>query len=162
MDTLLVDYFFPLMGIGALIAIGLLLYIIRGKKDVDAPLDGNDIEGAHFNPTKIEPVQFEPVQTDIEAEVRMLVDFGNNAEAIRVLQKKMGFDPQDAKDVVSQMAHGAPVRMLPGDSSATTESGLDVEARQLVSDGKLITAIMLVREQKGLGLKEAKAYVDQL
>jgi ribosomal protein L7/L12 len=162
MDNFLADNFFLLMGTGALIAIGLLLYIMRGQKPANTAITGPAIEAVQFEPASFEPVNFEPVQTDVEAEVRMLVDFGNNAEAIRVLQKKIGFDLQDAKAVVSQMGHGTPLRVLSSDSTATTESGPDAEARQLVSDGKLITAITLVREQKGLGLKEAKAYVERL
>ena len=155
MDKFLADYFFPLMGVGTLIAIGLLLYIIRGQKSADTTV--NDSAPAPF-----EPVHFEPVQTDVEAEVRMLVDFGNNAEAIRVIQEKLGFDLQDAKDLVKQMAHGTPVPMPQSDGPSAAENDSDAELRQLVSDGKLITAINLVREQKGLGLKEAKAYIDRL
>ncbi len=147
MDKFLADYFFPLMGLGALIAAGLLIYIVRGKKSAD------DAVGS---------IDFEPVQPDLEAEVRMLVDFGNNAEAVRVLQEKIGFDLQDAKDVAEQMAHGTPVPMPQSDATPETEDNSDAEARLLISDGKLISAIKLVREKKGLGLKEAKAYVERL
>ena len=147
MDKFLADYFFPLMGVGALIAIGLLLYIVRGQKSAYPSAAGDD---------------FEPAQPDIEAEVRMLVDFGNNAEAIRVLQQKIGFDLQDAKDVVRQMTPGTPVPVLQSDATAATEDDTDDEARALASDGKLISAINLVREKNGLGLKEAKAYVERL
>ena len=147
MDKFLADYFFPLMGVGALIAIGLLLYIVRGRKSAYPSAAGDD---------------FEPAQPDIEAEVRMLVDFGNNAEAIRVLQQKVGFDLQDAKDVVRQMTPGTPVPVLQSDATAATEDDTDDEARALASDGKLISAINLVREKNGLGLKEAKAYVERL
>lgn len=147
MDKFLADYFFPLMGVGALIAIGLLLYIVRGQKSAYPSAAGDD---------------FEPAQPDIEAEVRMLVDFGNNAEAIRVLQQKVGFDLQDAKDVVRQMTPGTPVPVLQSDATAATEDDTDDEARALASDGKLISAINLVREKNGLGLKEAKAYVERL
>jgi ribosomal protein L7/L12 len=147
MDNFLADYFFPLMGAGALIAIGLLFYIVRGQKSADTTAAGD---------------VFEAVQPDIEAEVRMLVDFGNDAEAIRVLQQKIGFDLQDAKDVVRLMAPGTPVPMPQDGATPTTEDGTDAEARALASDGKLISAIKLVREKKGLGLKEAKAYVERL
>ena len=147
MDKFLADYFFPLMSVGALIAIGLLIYIVRGQKSAYPSAACDD---------------FEPAQPDIEAEVRMLVDFGNNAEAIRVLQQKIGFDLQDAKDVVRQMTPGTPVPVLQSDATAATEDDTDDEARALASDGKLISAINLVREKNGLGLKEAKAYVERL
>ena len=152
MDKLLADYFFPLMGLGALIAAGLLVYILRGQKSAGAVVASADFE----------PVNFEPVQTDIEAEVRMLVDFGNTAEAIRVVQNKMGLDPNDAKELVGAMEHGVAISTLPNADAPASKNDNDADLRQLASEGKLITAIQLVRERNGLDVKQAKAYVERL
>jgi hypothetical protein len=152
MDKFLADYFFQIMGVGALVAVGLLLYIVRGNKSAKDTVDTFD------------NANFEPVQSDVETEVRMLVDYGNSTGAIRVLQEKMGFDPSDAKDIVSAMEHGAPIPVsADGASSAENhETDHDTEARALVAAGRLISAINLVRERKGLDLKQAKAYVERL
>jgi ribosomal protein L7/L12 len=152
MDNFLADYFFPLMGAGALLVIGLLIVIIRGNKKSGAAFSGNVSEPSFAAATP----------ADIDAEVRMLIGYGNKMEAIRVVREKLGLDLKDAKDLVDAMEHGAPIPMEDAAPSPEAMDNVDSEVRELVSAGKLIDAIKLVREQKGLGLKEAKAYVEQL
>ena len=152
MENFLENYFFPLMGAGALLVIGLLIVIIRGNKRSDAAFTGNVSEPS-FAATS---------PAHIDAEVRMLIGYGNKMEAIRVVREKLGLDLKDAKDLVDAMEHGAPIPMEHAAPSPDAADKVDSEARELVSTGKLIEAIKLVREQKDLGLKEAKAYVEQL
>ena len=47
-------------------------------------------------------------------------------------------------------------------SSIRAASALDENVRRLARSGQKIDAIRLVREEKGLGLKEAKEYVETL
>ena len=42
-------------------------------------------------------------ENDEQAEVRMLVDFGNKAAAIRVVQKKLGLDLKEAEAYVERL-----------------------------------------------------------
>ena len=99
---------------------------------------------------------------NFEFEVRMLIDYGNKNAAVRVVREKMGLDLKDATELVEAMERGAPIPLQPAAASSAQANPLDNEARELVADGKLIEAIKLVREQKGLDLKAAKQYVEQL
>ena len=99
---------------------------------------------------------------NFEFEVRILIDYGNKAAAVRVVREKIGLDLKDATELVDAMEQGAPIPIHAASPAAGQGSSIDNEARELVSSGKLIEAIKLVREQKGLDLKQAKAYVEQL
>ncbi len=54
------------------------------------------------------------------------------------------------------------VESLPPSPAPSESTDLDAEVRQLVSQGNIIEAIKLVRERTGLGLKEAKDYVERM
>lgn len=99
---------------------------------------------------------------NFEAEVRMLIDYGNKIAAIKVVREKLGLDLADAKDLVERMESGAPMPIDSNVAPVKTGGDPDFEARQLVQNGHLIEAIKLVRERKGLDLKAAKAYVERL
>lgn len=56
-----------------------------------------------------------------------------------------------------------PPRSQPGPSNAfVPQGGLTERAAQMKADGRLIEAIKMVREETGLGLREAKDLVDSL
>jgi len=94
--------------------------------------------------------------------VRILIDYGNKTEAVRIVREKLGLDLKDAKELVDKMEQGAPIPAVNDAAAATPADDGDNEARQLVTSSILIEAIKLVREQKGLDLKAAKAYVERL
>jgi ribosomal protein L7/L12 len=50
----------------------------------------------------------------------------------------------------------------PANTAHRAHNDLDVQARRLLAGGKKIEAIKLVREATGLGLMEAKDYVERL
>jgi ribosomal protein L7/L12 len=100
--------------------------------------------------------------SNFEFEVRMLIDYGNKAGAIRVVREKMGLDLKDATDIVEAMERGAPIPIQTTAPAASGGDTLHDEARELIVAGKVIEAITLVRERKGLDLKQAKAYVERL
>lgn len=117
--------------------------------------------------TEVQPVQViddftgersNIAQGNLEAEVRMLIDYGNKREAIRVLREKLGLDLKDAADLADRLEQGA---TLPAANSDPAHDA-DHDVRDLVANGHLIEAIKLVRERKGLDLKAAKAYIERL
>jgi hypothetical protein len=107
MEQILADYFYPLMGTGVIIAIGLLLYILRGNPSNSEASSGTVEDSGHASNAPAEDV-FSHTPSGIEAEVSMLIDYGNKVEAIRVVREKLGLDHKSAADLVSAMEHGAP------------------------------------------------------
>jgi ribosomal protein L7/L12 len=98
---------------------------------------------------------------ELNPEVVLQLATQNKIEAIRLVRERTGMGLKEAKDYVEALSSDRPVP-LPPSPATTASSDLDSEVRQLVSQGKLIEAIRLVRERTGMGLKEAKDYVDRL
>lgn len=95
--------------------------------------------------------------------IRRLLAEGKNIEAIKRVREHTGMGLKEAKDYVEALA-ADPFLTPPSPETATTTVPGDVEhaARQLLAEGKKIQAIKLVREHTGMGLKEAKEYVESL
>lgn len=157
----MLDYYL-LAGVGvALVLILLLRLFVRDPQASQQPSPANmQIPADDITATVIDKVK--PAPGDIDLEVRMLIDYGNKIEAIRVVREKLGLDLKDAKDLVDAMERGSPIPLAAGNPAAHQRDGTDQELRQLVNAGQLIEAIKLAREQKGLDLKAAKAYVERL
>lgn len=95
------------------------------------------------------------------AEAQAAMQGGNTIEAIRLVRKATGLGLKEAKDYVEQWKHtGVP----PEHNVASSPQSADVEqeARALRAQGNTISAIKLVRDRTGVGLKEAKDYVESL
>ena len=94
-------------------------------------------------------------------EIAKLVREGNKIDAIKLLREASGMGLKEAKDFIekdaSPTALAAVVRNAPRSGAAGIGSA---EVRQLVAQGKIIEAIKLLREQTGLGLKDAKDLVE--
>lgn len=113
------------------------------------------------------------VPTDVEAKARELVARDQKIHAIKIVREATGMGLKEAKDWVEALPH-----RLPGAANrpATTTSpvadprlqmdvvppDVEADARALVAAGQTLSAIKLVREASGLGLKEAKDWVDAL
>ena len=157
---------YVLIGIGAAIVIGVLLWLSGKKRGAaEKPFTGN----VENSPPAVGPFaenSNNETPGNFEAEVRMLIDYGNKIEAVRIVREKLGIDLNDAKDVVDKMEQGAPIPIAVPIADSTTSTirlnDEDSEIRQLVTSGRLIEAIKLARERKGLDLKQAKAYVERL
>ena len=97
------------------------------------------------------------------AEIRALLAQGNKIAAIKQLRELTGLGLKEAKDYVDAIpAPGAPppfpsagISQPPGEASLA-------EVHALAVQGQKIQAIKLYRELTGVGLKEAKDYVDSL
>jgi ribosomal protein L7/L12 len=108
---------------------------------------------------------------DVESRVRDLIARGRKIEAIKVVREHTGLGLKDAKDLVEAMQAGHPVAVSerPG-QAPPRRSGLveavppatRARATELVARDAMIQAIKLVREETGLGLKDAKDYCDAL
>lgn len=109
--------------------------------------------------------QFKRIGTDTPEPVSLSVPepIAVRLDALAVeLTEKLGFDvsPENAIGWLLQQVRPVtkPVVTLPDPNEGM--SPMDIEARDLVRQGKKIHAIKLVRERTGMGLKEAKDYVE--
>ncbi|HMO58602.1 MAG TPA: ribosomal protein L7/L12 [Roseiflexaceae bacterium] len=94
--------------------------------------------------------------TEPPADVATLLARGNKIGAIKLVREQTGLGLKEAKEYVEVLERGQtpPPITIAGGTADTVES--------LLARGNKIGAIKLVREQTGLGLKEAKEYVDDL
>ena len=106
------------------------------------------------------------ISSDPATAIRQLLDAGNKIEAIKIVRQQTNMGLKEAKDYVERLAKDE----LPvlSDTQASAPSARvapgDMESRILIllAQHQKIEAIKLVREQTGMGLKEAKDYVEAL
>jgi ribosomal protein L7/L12 len=99
-----------------------------------------------------------PVAGSVE-QVHLLARQGLKIQAIKAYRELTGAGLKDAKDYVEALEAGAqPPAVTP---AASSRSDL-AEVSALLAKGNKIAAIKLYRELTGVGLKEAKDYVDRL
>lgn len=96
-------------------------------------------------------------------EASTLVSSGKQIEAIKLVRERFGLGLKEAKDMVDGLARGGTtefqVTFQPTAPLATDHEG---DVRRLLAAGNKIEAIKRVREQTGLGLKEAKDLVEAM
>ena len=80
---------------------------------------------------------------------------GDVIEAIKLLRASTGLGLKEAKDMIDQHFRGKPVGMVAAYSGQLPSSVIAA-----LQKGNKIEAIRLLREQTGLGLKEAKDAVE--
>ena len=83
---------------------------------------------------------------------------GETIEAIKRLRAATGLGLKEAKDVIDEYASGNPVVVTGVHASQPFSDAVMQAARS----GNKIEAIKLLREQTGLGLKEAKDAIEAL
>lgn len=95
------------------------------------------------------------------AEVRRELAGGQKIRAIRIVRDATGMGLRDAKDLVERTGDDGAL----GTPAPPRAGGLDAaaaaEVRALLAAGRAVQAVKLVRNATGLGLKDAKALVDQ-
>ena len=97
------------------------------------------------------------------AEISTLVARGNKIEAIKRVRELTGLGLKEAKDYVESMPAGGVPPAPPGSQAgAPAAQGSLAEVHALAARGNTIEAIKRYRELTGVGLKEAKDYVDRL
>jgi ribosomal protein L7/L12 len=85
--------------------------------------------------------------------------------AIKLVRERTGMGLKEAKDYVEALVAGQAVTPLPPAAApppAAHPGDIDQEAQALMRADQKIAAIKLVRERTGMGLKEAKDYVERL
>jgi ribosomal protein L7/L12 len=127
---------------------------------------GGSLDGGSARPDLREalPRPAAPALTgDVEADARALMAHSKIA-AIKRVRELTDIGLKEAKDYVDALERGerpaAPATTPLAEPLAPEE--MDDAARQLVKMGNTIAAIKLVREQTGMGLQEAKEYVERL
>lgn len=145
--------------------IGLWL-VMRGRR-------GAEVVGGDQKPTaprrtatrNSSPQPATAALSPLDHHVRKLVAEGNKIEAIKAVRDHTGLGLKESKDYVEAIPNVVPLSQLARPAEAIEHADTDAmrqEATALVAQGKPIDAIKLVRERTGLGLKEAKDYVDAL
>ena len=111
-------------------------------------------------PSAIQP-SVPPVQIAAPslAEVSALLASGHKIEAIKRYRELTGVGLKEAKDYVDALDAGA---QPPAVTPVAPSVGDLAEVYALAHQGKKIEAIKRYRELTGVGLKEAKDYVDRL
>ena len=144
-------------------AIGLWL-VLRGRR---AEVVGGDQKPLASRPA-VAPAtagRATAALSPLDQHVRKLAAEGNTIEAIKAVREHTGLGLNEAKDYVEAIPNVVPLSQLARPPEAVDPADSDSlrqEAIALVAQNKSIEAIKLVRERTGLGLKEAKDYVDAL
>ena len=93
--------------------------------------------------------------TSLEQQVRSLLDQGQKIAAVKLYKDQTGVGLAVAKDAVEAMQRSAVPRSgIGGD--------LEAELLRLLGRGETLAAVKLYKEQKGVGLADAKQAVESL
>jgi ribosomal protein L7/L12 len=122
--------------------------------------------GARGARARVDPTQV-TIDAELAAQLKALYAKGDKLQAVKDLRAATGLGLADAVRIVDKL--GAKAAPAGGSAPATGRAitaniGPDhqAEIRSLVAAGDKIEAIKRVRQLTGMGLKEAKDYVDQL
>jgi ribosomal protein L7/L12 len=126
-----------------------------------------EVVGGDQKPAATRPVTAPRATTlsPLDHHVRKLVAEGHKIEAIKAVREHTGLGLKEAKDYVEAIPNVAPLANFgrPAEAIERTDAeSVRREAIALKAQNKMMEAIKLVRERTGLGLKEAKDYVDAL
>jgi|SRR5262245_11163271 len=85
-------------------------------------------------------------------------------DAIKLMRDKTGLDLSAAKDAVETLEKFPATARTPSSLMATVRRAEQTgeEVQKLVAKGRKVEAVKLIRDQTGLGLKEARELVDRL
>ena len=98
-----------------------------------------------------------------DEEIRDLLARGKKLQAIKRVRELTGMGLKEAKDYVDALPHAPPLgRLLSVHGAQPIGLEVEQEARRLLGNGDKIAAIKRVRELTGMGLKEARDYVESL
>jgi ribosomal protein L7/L12 len=104
---------------------------------------------------------------DVSERIGALVAAGQKIEAIKLLREATGLGLADAKNVIDAVGSGAPVpshvlEQIEARAADRAAEDLPADVLAAATAGNRIDAIKLLREQRGLGLKEAKDLLDRV
>lgn len=102
----------------------------------------------------------QPRGSDANDSVESLLGAGNKLAAIKLAREQRGLGLKEAKDYVEALAAGTTTSSIPSSAGTKVDTPF-VAAQTALQSGNTIEAIRLVRQATGMGLKEAKDYVEQ-
>lgn len=101
--------------------------------------------------------------TELEAQVRSLVDSHKFIEAIKLIrQHKQSIGLKEAKEIVDELARSGELKLPHNRVFSDAPVQGPERVLDLLRQGNKIMAIKELRDQTGMGLKEAKDEVDRL
>jgi ribosomal protein L7/L12 len=105
-----------------------------------------------------------PASDELEQQVRSLLDRGEKIEAIKLYREATAASLLDAKNAVEALERGGPLAepAAPQEGVAPSQGDWEHEVLKRLEAGQKIDAIRWYREQRGVGLKEAKEAVEAL
>jgi ribosomal protein L7/L12 len=89
-----------------------------------------------------------------------LIEQGRKIEAIELLRENTGISLAEAKAQIEQLSAETEGQVPPAERTGLDTPGLPEDVLALARGGRKIEAIKLLREQTGLGLKEAKERIE--
>lgn len=97
------------------------------------------------------------------AAISALITGGSKIEAIKRVRELTGLGLKEAKDYVEGLPLAGTIPALPPSANVAPAASADLsEVHLLAQQGHKIEAIKCYRQLTGVGLKEAKDYVDRL
>ena len=113
--------------------------------------------------SRIDPTQVS-IDPALAAQVRELYAKGDKLPAVKALRAATGLGLADAIRIADKLGAGAQPTKPAIAKSLQANIGPDheQELQSLVAAGQQIQAIKLVRELTGMGLQDAKNYIDRL
>ena len=101
-------------------------------------------------------------RSDVEQQIRELAARGEKIQAIKLLREATGWGLAEAKAAVDALEAGRALPELPTVvARPTAPSDLPPDVRATAEGGNRILAIKMLRERTGLGLAEAKDWLDR-
>jgi ribosomal protein L7/L12 len=143
----------------SLIIIAIIVFVVafwvfhRLQQSPETPVKTSRIEKQQKSAQSLPPY--------LQAEIQTLLTQNKKIAAIKKVRKYTGLGLKEAKDYVEALSKsGATGAEIPLKVGITPE--LKTELKNLISNNRKIEAIKLLRNRSGLGLKQAKEYVDEL
>jgi len=134
-----------------------------GLKEAKDYVEGLPLAALHELPTPAPPAGNDDLAAPDLAEVSALLAGGNKIAAIKRLRELTGLGLKEAKDYVEGLPLSGAIPALPPSANVALAASADLsEVHLLAQQGQKIAAIKRYRELTGVGLKEAKDYVDRL
>lgn len=100
-------------------------------------------------------------EADLHTQLSELLAAGRKIEAIKLVRDQTGMGLKEAKDWVESYAAGHAAVLPPAGADSDVAPDLAAEVDELLARNQKIAAIKLVRERTGMGLKEAKDWVER-
>ena len=101
-------------------------------------------------------------ETPLDKNLKRLIAQGKKNQAIKELRNSSRLGLKEAKDYMDKLTDTNLILNKIAKQVGVPETSLDENLKELVAHGNKIQAIKELRKYSGLGLKEAKDYVDNL